>query len=295
MSNSLSRALTKRHQKPVVVSAPMPYREGQHKFASGTIKRKEISLPVQLVSTTNPLAYNAPDLRQSKQSQQPHQSPDLKKSIASPANSSSSSFRSAEDSDVTTNSSTHGSSTPITSPDMSAEEASPIAPEPNHLSGYFDSPKRSKTHHSSRSSASSNSHTPSLPHRSLWHTKKSHQELARQRSISKVTTPPPTSLTHSHNHSNASTNTHTSQLSQERLKQVPESTPHPFGKELEKVNEVAEEFGSVMRAAFAEEEDILVKKGLHKFAVEDYILEIQDLYRAIFDDLGTAPTGNAWI
>ncbi|KKZ62174.1 hypothetical protein EMCG_03312 [[Emmonsia] crescens] len=326
MSSSLTRAFTKRHQKPVVVSAPMPYREGQPKFAAGTIKRKEISLPVQLVSSTNLLAYNAPDLPKSKSnsnnSSKPPQSdqlPELKKSTVSPANSSSSSFRSGSDSDVANSSSpssssssipspSHGSGTPITSPELSAEEVSPILPEPNHLSGYFDSPKRSKTHHYNRSSTSSSlSQTPKLPHRSLSHTKRSHQELARQRSLSRgsVSPPPPTttSLTHSQSNSNSHSinrtlsthSTRSSRLSQERLRQVPESSaftstsistpPHPFGKELEQVNEVAEEFATVQHAVIVEEEQMLVQRGLYKFEVEEYIMEIEGLYRAFFDDV----------
>ncbi|OAX83942.1 hypothetical protein ACJ72_01683, partial [Emergomyces africanus] len=363
MSSSLTRAFTKRHQKPVVVSAPMPYREGQQKFAAGTIKRKEISLPVQLVSTTNLLAYNAPDLPKSKsnnnKSLQSHQSPEPKKSAASPAISSSSSFLSGSDSDLTNLSSassssssipspSHSSGTPITSPDLSAGEVSPNGPEPNHLSTYFDPPKRSKTHHYARSSTSSSiSQTPKLPHRSLSHTKRSHQELARQRSLSKgsmqshsqTPAPPPQttpSLSHSQSNSNNShsisrslstRSSRSSRLSQERLRQVLESspfsststpaatstTPHPFGKELEQVNEVAEEFATVQHAVIVEEEQMLVQKGLYKFAVEDYIMEIEGLYRSIFDDVegynkisskgrgggdsgGTAlESGNAWI
>ncbi|KAL2361174.1 hypothetical protein RJZ56_005941 [Blastomyces dermatitidis] len=317
MSSSLSRAFTKRQQKPVVVSAPMPYREGQQKFAAGTIKRKDISLPVRLLSTTNLLAYNAPDLPKAKSKINKSQpSPELKKSSASQANSSSSSFRSGSDSDITNPSSASSSSssipspsqrsgTPITSPDLSTEEVSPITPEPNHLSGFFDSPKRSNsTHHYTRSSTSSSiSQTPKLPHRSLSHTKKSHQELARQRSISKDST---TSLTHSqsvsnsHSHSlsrshSTQSSTRSSRLSQERLHQVPEDSapnsistaqqPHPFGKELEQVNEVAEEFATVRNAVIVEEEQTLVQKGLYKFAVEDYIMEIEGLYRSTFDDV----------
>ncbi|KLJ08987.1 hypothetical protein EMPG_15585 [Blastomyces silverae] len=319
MSSSLSRAFTKRQQKPVVVSAPMPYREGQQKFAAGTIKRKDISLPVQLLSTTNLLAYNAPDLPKAKSKTNKSQpSPELKKTSASPANSSSSSFRSGSDSDITNPSSASSSSssipspsqlsgTPITSPELSTEEVSPITPEPNHLSGFFDPPKRSNTtHHPTRSSTSSSiSQTPKLPHRSLSHTKKSHQELARQRSISKDST---TSLTHSqsvsnpHSHSHSLSRSHSTQsstrsarLSQERLRQVPENSaptsisttqqPHPFGKELEQVNEVAEEFATVRNAVIVEEEQTLVEKGLYKFTVEDYIMEIEGLYRSIFDDV----------
>ncbi|OJD18411.1 hypothetical protein ACJ73_08721 [Blastomyces percursus] len=342
MSSSLSRAFTKRQQKPVVVSAPMPYREGQQKFAAGTIKRKDISLPVQLLSTTNLLAYNAPDLPKAKSKINKSQpSPELRKSSVSPANSSSSSFRSGSDSDITNPSSSSSSSssipspsqrsgTPITSPDLSTEEVSPITPEPNHLSSFFDSPKRSNTtrHYTRSSTSSSISQTPKLPHRSLSHTKKSHQELARQRSISKDST---TSLTHSqsvsnsHSHSQSLSRSHSTRsstrsarLSQERLHQVPEDAapnsisstqqPHPFGKELEQVNEVAEEFATVRNAVIVEEEQTLVQKGLYKFAVEDYIMEIEGLYRSIFDVVGYSGggkeydcgneglvRGNAWI
>jgi hypothetical protein len=54
--------------------------------------------------------------------------------------------------------------------------------------------------------------------------------------------------------------------------------PHPFGKELEQVNEVAEEFGG-MQMVWDEDERILQKKGLMKFTVEDYISEIESLLK----------------
>ncbi|KGY14806.1 hypothetical protein PABG_12300 [Paracoccidioides brasiliensis Pb03] len=376
MSSSLSRAFTKRTQKPLVVSAPMPYREGQLKLPAGTIKRNEISLPVQLLSTTNLLAYTAPDLekprhklqyRDQHQQHQQHQQQSqttstLKKTSASSANSSSSSFRSAEDSDVTTNSSAasassssfvHTSSTtPLISPEMSsAEEHSPVAPEPNHLSGYFSKPARSSStdeahrHRSSMSSSISYA-TPKLPRRSISHTKKLHQEIARQRSISRssssssttttttTTGPPPTSLTHSHSlslsrsrsHSRSNSHSSSARLSTERLRPLPESTTlpppstslstqqHPFGKELEQVNEVAEEFGFGDRAAhiaptttvtvtatatandamFLEDERVLASKGLRRFAVEEYAVEVEEVYRAIFDE-GFVGGGDVWI
>ncbi|EEH34618.2 hypothetical protein PAAG_05667 [Paracoccidioides lutzii Pb01] len=359
MSSSLSRAFTKRTQKPLVVSAPMPYREGQLKLPAGTIKRNEISLPVQLLSTTNLLAYTAPDLEkprhklqyrdQHQQHQQQSQTTStLKKTSASSANSSSSSFRSAEDSDVTTNSSAASASSssfvhtssnsPLIPPEMSsAEEHSPVVPEPNHLSGYFSKPARSSStdvahrHRSSMSSSISYA-TPKLPRRSLSHTKKLHQELARQRSISRsssstsssTTGPPPTSLTHSHSHSlsrsHSRSNSHSSsaRLSTERLRALPESTTlpppptslstqqHPFGKELEQVNEVAEEFGFGDRAPttvatatandamFLEDERVLASKGLRRFAVEEYAVEVEEVYRAIFDE-GFVGGGDVWI
>jgi hypothetical protein len=71
------------------------------------------------------------------------------------------------------------------------------------------------------------------------------------------------------------------------------SSPHPFGKELAQVNEVAEEFGATARLLDEEEQEIL-SKGLHKFGVEDYLDEIAGLYGGIFDDkLG--PMSKPWI
>lgn len=69
---------------------------------------------------------------------------------------------------------------------------------------------------------------------------------------------------------------------------------HPFGKELAKVNEIAEEFGATSGLMEEEEQEIL-SKGLHKFSVEDYINEIAGLYGGgVFDDkLG--PMANPWM
>jgi len=70
-------------------------------------------------------------------------------------------------------------------------------------------------------------------------------------------------------------------------------SPHPFGKELAQVNEVADEFGATARLLIEEEQEIL-SKGLHKFGVEDYLDEISGLYGGIFDDkLG--PLSKPWI
>lgn len=244
-SSSLTRAFTKRHKRPEI-SAPMPYREGQVKFSSGTIRRGKISGPVGLISSTNMLAYEAPDLR-----------PNLR----SVSSSSSSSLRSGDDSDVASPSTLASS---VTSPVTPAD-----GPEPNHLSSYF--PKRSATVTSNpRSSTSSGSgaDAPMVPKRALSHTKKSHQELARQRSISRMT-PPPTSI-------------RSVRSSQEFFQPLADPSSHPFGRELEQVNEVAEDFGSV-HVVLDEEEQILLNKGLKKFTVDDYISEIEELYGSIFE------------
>jgi len=68
---------------------------------------------------------------------------------------------------------------------------------------------------------------------------------------------------------------------------------HPFGKELAKVNEVAEEFG-FSTARLIEEEQDLLSKGLMKFGVKDYLEEIEGLYGGVFEGkLG--PLANPWI
>jgi hypothetical protein len=234
MSN-LSRAFTRRNKRPEV-SAPMPYREGHARLNSGTIKRGNISGPVQLLSTTNMLAYNAPDLNS--------------------ASSSASSLRS----DDAMSPQSYASS--MTSPDVSPHESSP---EPNPLTSYF--PKRSATVTSHPRSSTSSNEAPVVPKRALSHTKRSHQELARKRSVSRMSPPP----------LNAPRSTPTIRASQDFFQ--PE--PHPFSKELEQVNEVAEEFGGL--DLLDEEERVLHSKGLKKFSVEDYLVEVEELYGSIFD------------
>ncbi|KAL3439024.1 hypothetical protein BDV09DRAFT_53728 [Aspergillus tetrazonus] len=246
--STLTRAFTKR-SKRIEVSSPMPYREGQVKFSSGTIKRGKISGPVELLSTTNMLAYNAPDLH-------------------SASSSSTSSLQSPDDSDRSF--SQHSFSSPLTTPDDS-----PI--EPNPLPGYF--PKRSATvtsHPRSSSSTTSSNDAPMVPRRALSHTKRNHQELARQRSLKRMSPPP-----------------NTSSNSERLAYDAYHAEPHPFGKELEQVNEVVEEFGGA--PLFDEEEQILRRKGLKKFSVNDYLVEIEDLYGSIFNDRLGPIASTSWL
>jgi hypothetical protein len=154
----------------------------------------------------------------------------------------------------------------MTSPDMSPYESSPI--EANPLTSYF--PKRSETVTSHPRSSTSSNEAPVVPQRALSHTKRSHQELARKRSVSRMS-PPPLSAPRS---------TPTVRASQDFFQ--PE--PHPFSKELEQVNEVAEEFGGLTINMLDDEERILHEKGLKKFSVEDYLVEVEELYGSIFDD-----------
>lgn len=68
---------------------------------------------------------------------------------------------------------------------------------------------------------------------------------------------------------------------------------HPFSSELAQVNEVAEEFGAT--AVLDEEEQMMRSKGLRKFGVEDYVMEIQDLYGGAFANRFVPAVPTAWI
>lgn len=255
--STITRAFTKRNKRPEV-SAPMPYRgEGHVRFNSGSVKRGNISGPVQLVSTTNMLAYNAPDLN-------------------THTSSSASSLQSREDSDMAISPQSYSSSTTdITAPDIAPQDSSPVDANPSPFS------KRSATltsHPRSSTTSSSSTDVPTVPKRAPTHTKRSHQELVPKRP--QRMSPPPVEPPRSNP---------TGDASQEMFK--PEA--HPFGKELEQVNEVAEEFGNLH--VVDEEERTLYRKGLKKFTVDDYLSEIEELYGSIFDDkLGPISTG-AWL
>jgi len=228
------------------------------KRTEGTIDRNTISLPIELISTTNVLVYNAPDIYGSSSSTS---------SSDSEADSSSGSLHTAD-----------------TTPDGSATESPRGSMEPNHLSCYFQSPSRSSSSASSchQSNAPLDANVPAVPQRALSHTKKSHQNLARKRSLSRMT-PPPNSLS----------NTSYARSSFEIFTSKAEPN-HPFGKELEQVNELAEEFGISDVTVVDEEEDYLASNGLIKFGAEDYMMEIQELLGGVFEDK-LLPLGSGWI
>ncbi|KAM5449942.1 hypothetical protein MaudCBS49596_004705 [Microsporum audouinii] len=282
VSSSLGRAFTKRQKRPEV-SAPMPFREGQPRFAAGTIKRSKISAPIELLSTTNLLAYTAPDIQKHGHNNGhglSHKNPPI---ISRPiiktlqhSTSSSSSFRSADESDASN--SLHTPSTTVTAPSLpGSTDASPILKDnnyPNPLACYFD-----QQHDTPPPKEPS---PPSIPTRALSHTKKSHQELSRQRSSASTsssllrtaansTSPAATSLSSAHA-------THSAAASRHHAQDV---HAHPFGKELEQVNEVAEEFsaGHLFRD---EDEKILAAKGLVRVDVVEYLEEVKEVYAWVF-------------
>ncbi|MCJ1252708.1 hypothetical protein MMC24_000514 [Lignoscripta atroalba] len=253
---SLARAFTKRYKSS---AGNAPTRAMSTRNCAGTIDRSQISLPVELLSTTNVLAYDAPDIHKS----------------------SASSTNSYSDSD---SSPVFSSSSRDTTPDTSSAESSPTSAEPNHLSRYFQGPGRASSTEDPhrRSNASSDGDVPAIPSRALSHTKKSHQAIARKRSMSRMT-PPPSIFP-----SSAST-----RGSVEIFSIKPEAN-HPFGAELEQVNELAEEFAAKEVTLWDEEEQFLIENGLHKYGVEDYVMEIEPLFGGAFEDV-PFPMSTGWI
>lgn len=258
---SLSRAFTTRrnpNKKSLDISPPMPQRSltTKRSFASGSIHRAKISAPVELISTTNMLSYNAPDLY--------------------PSSNTSDSI-SENDSE---NSPTSRSSTPPTSPDSSSVEYSPSTPEPNHLSCYFGGgpPTQSKPTEGA----------PVIPQRALSHTKKSSMSLSSKRSTGRMS-----SAKNSIHQTRSSINMFAANVEaveepmDHRFRSEPKE--HPFGNELAQVSELAEEYGVQENMHIIDEEEIdLIQRGLFKFRAEDYMSEIHGLFMSTFGDNKTA-------
>lgn len=71
---------------------------------------------------------------------------------------------------------------------------------------------------------------------------------------------------------------------------------HPFGKELEQLNEVAEEFHEAVRdVEIDEDSQIMRKKGLVKLCAADYLMELEPLYASVFHDTRRLAPQMAWI
>ncbi|CAO2656900.1 Nn.00g057030.m01.CDS01 [Neocucurbitaria sp. VM-36] len=261
---SLARAMTKRIKRAEVPKEPtsMPTR------SQSVIDRTKISLPVALVSTTNMLSYNAPDIVNMR-----HVSP----SIAS-------NHSSADDSDTSVSgrsrASSHGSrDTTLT--DASSVDSSPTSPAPNHLSGYFASAGKQV-----RKSASTTSlhqvkeeivePIPAIPSRALSHSKRAHERLAAKRSMQNMNT---RSSLNSRGSMGSQRHSREQRTSLDMFKGSIEEEAHPFGRELEQLNEIVEEFGGVVRDAETEADLLAIRsKNLATFCAADYLAEIQPLF-----------------
>lgn len=295
MAATLSRAFTtKRTIRPSIDAGvpPMPKRSLTTKH-SDTIRQQKISHPVELLSTTNMLSYSAPDIF-------PRARSSSNSSVGSMTSGSSASDGSPD------------IATPITSPESSSTESSPInkMPDLNHLSCYFPA----------TAPAPIDTDVPKIPQRAPSHTKKHSEVLARKRSMSRVSTPKSGSISsrklssstnsisspatprHASMHKSISS-THKSSISTTRSSIIMFSptadaaAEHPFGNELAQVSELAEEYGSSEQKLDKQleqqqpthildpEEQELLAMGLFKFAADDYMNELQGLFITAFGEL----------
>lgn len=289
---SIARSFTKRMKRPAndAPSSPaqLPARSQSVRNAGLTIDRAKISAPVALVSTTNMLSYNAPDIV----------------TIKTPM-SSSTSTHSADDSDhslsTRSRASSHASRETLTDA-SSVGSSSPTSPAPNHLSGYFAAANNTKTVRKSsssgnvRKSASSSNlqqlreqveeepAVPAIPERALSHSKRAHERLAQKRSLQNLSRSQTTRSSREHR---ASIDMFNSAIKEEEA--------HPFGKELEQLNEVAEEFNGVVRDAEMEADLAIIReRNLATFCAADYLAEIQPLFSTRFGHMAQ-PAPMAWI
>ncbi|KAI1338561.1 hypothetical protein F5Y15DRAFT_121332 [Xylariaceae sp. FL0016] len=296
---SLARAFTTRRQKQSSTDMGMPHRSNttaRGHANAGSIRNK-ISGPTELTHTTNMLAYNAPDL--------------YPKAETSPTSS-------AKSDDESSDGLRSNASSPPTSPDMPSSQRS-SSPEPNHLSCYFTAPGHKLP--------TKVPEVPSIPKRAPSHTKKASidnlaNKFARLSNQSSNTmSSAKSSLSLSRSSSTSTTATTLSTISHAQKSSIPNvpaiptvlSPPatrpsfrrpaehveqqHPFGQELAKVSELAEELG--LRDTLQiidEEQQQLMAKGLYSFRPEDYLDEIQALQSMFFKQPpAPAPTQQVWI
>lgn len=256
---------------------PMPSRSKTVKNPTLQIDRNQISLPVALLSTTNQLVYDAPDLA-------------TMDFAAMRAASSSHSTHSTDDSDVSisgrSRASSHVSRDTLT--DASSVESSPTSPAPNHLSGYFPAPNGKTL----RKSASTNSLSqlkehpseptepvPAIPQRALSHSKRAHVQLAQKRSMQNLST---RGSGVSSRGSLGSLREQRSSMDMFNIAPVTEESAHPFGAELEQLNEIAEEFSGVARSAEEQADvDAMRSRNLATFCAADYMKEIEPLFSSM--------------
>jgi hypothetical protein len=253
------------------------------------IDRNKISLPVALLSTTNTLVYDAPDISSLKSNPSPimlNTSPTALTHLSGDDSDHSVSRRSR--------SSSEGSSRD-TLTDASSVASSPTSPAPNHLSGYFQQPAGKPAGKQLRKSASTSSMqkavskptepVPALPKRAVSHSKQAHVQLAQKRSMQNL---PLRSSQGSQRSSREQ------RKSVDMFKATIEEEAHPFGRELEQLNEAVEEFSNVARCAEAEQDlSVMRSRNLATFCAADYLADIQPLFNRRFGIASTAPM--AWI
>ncbi|KAI9808935.1 MAG: hypothetical protein M1826_004008 [Phylliscum demangeonii] len=299
----LARAFTSRRavprpeiSSPTAITTPcmpaIPHRSASVRIGPGAkpIMRSQISAPMQLLSTSNMLSYNAPDIAGATASRVPNGAAGAAAAFGRSTTSlSSAASSSSRDGDGDGSSDDDRAGRSPSSPATSLEPSPMTSPEVRNTAIFF---------HASADQPPSSTHAPvislplklPIPHRAASHTKASHHALARHRSRHHHVAPPvaipaavaPAAVAPRH----------------EQHQQQQQQPQHPFGAELQQVDEVAEELGLKPSMAEVVEAEALFlrQRGLLKFSVQDYLAEIQGLFGGVFEDhhLGTV-MAPAWI
>ncbi|KAF1981451.1 hypothetical protein K402DRAFT_342395 [Aulographum hederae CBS 113979] len=272
---SLARAFTKRIKRdeapPSTPKANMA-RANSTRQPGKPFDRSLISAPTALLSTTNMITYTAPDIVPLRLP-----SGSSASSIDSPSSDSDASTQSMKSRDTLTDAS-------------SIDDHSPSSPSPNHLSGFFKSAQAEQqllAQQPVQQKDTTISNAPAVPQRALSHSKSSHMLLAKKRSLQNMQ-PPATSKYPLDVVPEREQRTSTEIFRPSELENPVEA--HPFGRELEQLSEVAEEFVNMQ-----EDEDTRVMKtnGLVKFCANEYITEISDLMQSFLPEHQMQPV--AWI
>ncbi|KAL1303996.1 hypothetical protein AAFC00_000440 [Neodothiora populina] len=262
---SLARAFTTRRNRADKPSTGgFLGRSTSHRSPAKPTK-PQISAPINLISSTNVLSFDAPDIVGTVPT--PYATAAYVERSMSFGASDSSSRSSGDHSDVSSASARDYST------DASSLTSSPNSPEPNHLSCYFkpsvytDLPDRPGSQSSQTSQPSFDA--PAVPQRAPSHSKKAHMHVSRQRSISRLRSPPSTAQ----------------EMVRESSENFASEQIHPFGKELEQLNEIAEEFGGVVRDAEADADyHFMEAHGLAYFSATDYMMEVQEMLDTVFEE-----------
>jgi ribosomal protein L32 len=268
---SLVRAMTRRTKRTEAPSSSPLTRSLSVKPSISQIDRAKISLPVALVSTTNMLSYDAPDIETMRH---------VSSSTASSHSVSTGRSRA----------STIGS----TLTDASSVDSSPTSPAPNHLSGYFPSAGKqvrksasiASLHNVKEETVESTPVVPAVPQRAVSHSKRAHERLAAKRSISNI---------NARGSTGSQRNSREQRSSVDMFSATIQEEAHPFGRELAQLNEIAEEFGGAIRDAEAEADmSVMRSRNLAAYCAADYVSDIRPLFNNRFGFPQQAPA-MAWI
>lgn len=279
---SLARAMTKRIRR-TESTEQMSSPKRNHSMKN--IDRSKISLPVSLISTTNTLVYDAPDISSMKHSQ--------------PSPMSIMTQLSGDDSDRSVSGKSRTSSegsTRDTFTDASSVGSSPTSPAPNHLSGYFPSPTIASKQLRKAASTSSmrqvkeepTEPVPEIPTRAFSHSKRAHVQLAQKRSMQNLPSRSSQGSQRSSREQRQSLDMFKATITEETHE------IHPFGRELEQLNEAVEEFSGVAHCAeTVQDMSVMKARNLATFCAADYLAEIAPLFSCRFGAPTAAPM--AWI